>query len=121
MTAALAGNPALHLLALPVAGCTWRAVPGSWGWAPGMDDGGMGARPTIVLGRWASRRWRGISACVWSAEGAQHLSPAPWTADGHVERLAALPLPGWGPIQWRRHCRHASSYLVSHVTLCPRP
>jgi len=45
--------------------------------------------------------------------------PRPGTADGTVERLAALPLPGWGPIQWRGIAVTPSSYLVSHVTLVP--
>jgi hypothetical protein len=36
-----------------------------------------------------------------------------------VERLTALPLPGWGPVQWRGIAVTRSSYLVSHVTLVP--
>ena len=36
-----------------------------------------------------------------------------------VERLAALPLPGWGPVQWRGIAVTRSSYLVSHVRLVP--
>ncbi len=36
-----------------------------------------------------------------------------------VERLAALPLPGWGPVQWRGIAVTPSSYLVSRVTLVP--
>jgi len=36
-----------------------------------------------------------------------------------VERLTALPLPGWGPVQWRGIAVTRSSYLVSRVTLVP--
>jgi hypothetical protein len=36
-----------------------------------------------------------------------------------VERLTALPLPGWGPVQWRGIAETRSSYLVSRVTLVP--
>jgi hypothetical protein len=34
-----------------------------------------------------------------------------------VERLTVLPLPGWGPVQWRGIAVTRSAYLVSHVTL----
>ena len=34
-------------------------------------------------------------------------------------RLATLPLPGWGPMQWRGIAVTRSSYLVSRVTLVP--
>ena len=36
-----------------------------------------------------------------------------------VERLSALPLPGWGPVQWRVIAVTPSAYLVSRVTLVP--
>jgi hypothetical protein len=36
-----------------------------------------------------------------------------------VERLAALPLPGWGPLWWRGLAETPSSYLVCRVTLMP--
>jgi len=37
-----------------------------------------------------------------------------------VERLAALPLPGWGPVQWRGIAVTRAACLVSRVTLVPR-
>jgi hypothetical protein len=36
-----------------------------------------------------------------------------------VERLTALPLPGWGPLRWRGIAETRSAYLVSRVTLVP--
>ena len=36
-----------------------------------------------------------------------------------VERIAALPLPGRGPLLWRSIAETPSSYLVSRVTLVP--
>jgi hypothetical protein len=36
-----------------------------------------------------------------------------------VKRLAALPLPGWGPVQWRGIAVTRSAYVVSRVTLVP--
>src|SRR5262249_43943194 len=34
-------------------------------------------------------------------------------------RLTMLPLPGWGPVQWRAIASTRSAYLVSRVTLVP--
>ena len=36
-----------------------------------------------------------------------------------VEGLTILPLPGWGPVQWRGIAVTRSAYLVSRVTLVP--
>jgi hypothetical protein len=61
-----------------------------------------------------------IGLCLISQTVAQHLlvrALGPQIAT--VERLTALPLPGWGPVQWRGIAVTRSSYLVSRVTLVP--
>jgi hypothetical protein len=61
-----------------------------------------------------------IGLCLISQTVAQHLlvrALGPQMAT--VERLTALPLPGWGPVQWRGIAVTRSSYLVSRVTLVP--
>jgi hypothetical protein len=61
-----------------------------------------------------------MGLCLLSQTVAQHLlarALGPQLAT--VERLAALPLPGWGPLQWRGIAVTRSSYLVSRVTLVP--
>jgi membrane-bound metal-dependent hydrolase YbcI (DUF457 family) len=37
----------------------------------------------------------------------------------HVRRLAALPLPGSGPLQWRAIAVTDTTYLVSHIAIFP--
>jgi hypothetical protein len=37
----------------------------------------------------------------------------------HVQRLAALPLPGSGPLQWRAIAVTDTTYLVSRVSIVP--
>lgn len=61
-----------------------------------------------------------IGLCLGSQTVAQHLlARALGPQMATVERLTALPLPGWGPMQWRGIAVTPSSYLVSHVTLVP--
>ena len=61
-----------------------------------------------------------IGLCLVSQTVAQHLlASALGPQMATVERLAALPLPGWGPVQWRGIAVTRSSYLVSRVTLVP--
>jgi len=80
-----------------------------------------GVRLTIVLGRCGVAAVAGyIGLCLVSQIAAQHLlarTLGPQMAT--VERLAALPLPGWGPVQWQGIAVTRSSYLVSRVTLVP--
>jgi hypothetical protein len=90
------------------------------------------------LGAWYGRRWQGVGCtlilgccgvaamlgyiglCLVSQTVAQHLFARALgpqiTTD---ERLAILPLPGWGPMQWRGIAVTRSAYLVSRVTLVP--
>ena len=61
-----------------------------------------------------------IGLCLVSQTVAQHLfvrALGPQLAT--VERLTMLPLPGWGPVQWRGIAVTRSAYLVSRVTLVP--
>jgi hypothetical protein len=92
----------------------------------------------LGLGAWYGRRWQGVGCtlilgccgvaamlgyiglCLVSQTVAQHLFARALgpqiTTD---ERLAILPLPGWGPMQWRGIAVTRSAYLVSRVTLVP--
>ena len=61
-----------------------------------------------------------IGLCLVSHTVAQHLfarALGPQLAT--VERLNMLPLPGWGPVQWRGIAVTRAAYLVSRVTLVP--
>jgi hypothetical protein len=61
-----------------------------------------------------------IGLCFVSRAAAQHLlARALGPQRATVEHLTALPLPGWGPVQWRGIAVTRSSYLVSRVTLVP--
>jgi len=61
-----------------------------------------------------------IGLCLVSQTVAQHLlAHALGPQMATVERLAVLPLPGWGPVQWRGIAVTRSAYLVSRVTLVP--
>ena len=121
MTAALAGNPALHLLALQSGGVHLACGAGVVGLGAWYGRRWHGSAPTIVLGRWGVAAVAGyIGLCLVSQRVAQHLlARALGPQMATVERLAALPLPGWGPIQWRGIAVTPSSYLVSRVTLVP--
>jgi membrane-bound metal-dependent hydrolase YbcI (DUF457 family) len=121
MTGALARSPALRILALQSGGvhmAFFACVLGLGAWCGRRWEG---VRPTLVLG------WCGVAAvtgyiglCLVSQRVAQHLlvrALSPQRAT--VERLAALPLPGWGPVQWQGIAVTRSSYLASRVTLVP--
>jgi hypothetical protein len=61
-----------------------------------------------------------IGLCLVSQTVAQHLfarALGPQLAT--VERLTMLPLPGWGPVQWRGIAVTRAASLVSRVTLVP--
>ena len=75
----------------------------------------------MVLGRCGVAAVAGyIGLCLVSQTVAQHLlARALGPQMATVERLTALPLPGWGPVQWRGIAVTRSSYLVSRVTLVP--
>jgi membrane-bound metal-dependent hydrolase YbcI (DUF457 family) len=121
MTGALAGRPALQSLALQSGGMhvvffAWVLGLGAW---YGRRWHGVG--PTRVLGRCGVAAVAGyIGLCLVSQTIAQHLlARALGPQMATVERLAALPLPGWGPWQWRGIAVTHASYLVSRVTLVP--
>jgi membrane-bound metal-dependent hydrolase YbcI (DUF457 family) len=121
MTSALGRSPALQSLALQSGGvhlAFFACVMGLGAW---YGRRWRGQEPTIVLGYCGVVAVVGyIGLCLVSQTVAQHMfarSLGPQQAT--VERLAALPLPGWGPVQWRGIAVTPSSYLVSHVTLVP--
>jgi membrane-bound metal-dependent hydrolase YbcI (DUF457 family) len=121
MTSALARSPALQSLALQSGGvhvAFFACVMGLGAWY-GRRWHGRG--PTIVLGRCGIAAVVGyIGLCLVSHTVAQHLlARALGPQRVTVERLTALPLPGWGPVQWRGIAVTRSSYLVSRVTLVP--
>jgi hypothetical protein len=121
MALALAGNPALHLLALQSAGvhvAFFALVMGLGAW------GGRrwtSAGHTIVLGRWGVAAVAGyVGLCLVCQTVVQHrMARALGPQRATVERLAVLPLPGWGPLRWRAIAETPSAYLVSLVTLVP--
>jgi len=121
VTGALAGRPALQSLALQSGGvhvAFFACVMGLGAWG---GQRWQGAGPPRVLGRCGVAAVVGyMGLCLVSQTVAQHLlarALGPQLAT--VERLAALPLPGWGPLQWRGIAVTRSSYLVSRVTLVP--
>ena len=121
MTSALARSPALQILALQSGGvhlAFFACVLGLGAWC-GRRWHGVG--PTMVLGRSGVAAVVGyIGLCLVSQTVAQHLlARALGPQMATVERLSALPLPGWGPVQWRGIAVTSSSYLVSRVTLVP--
>jgi hypothetical protein len=121
MTSAFARSPDLQTLALQSGGAHvafFACVLGLGAWYGRRWEG---VRPTIVLGRCGVAAVAGyIGLCLASQMVAQHLlAQALGPQMASVERLTALPLPGWGPVQWRGIAVTPSSYLVSHVTLVP--
>jgi hypothetical protein len=61
-----------------------------------------------------------MGLCLVSHTVVQHLlASALGPQMAAVERVAALPLPGWGLLRWRGIAETRSSYLVSRVTLVP--
>jgi membrane-bound metal-dependent hydrolase YbcI (DUF457 family) len=121
MTGALARNPALQILALQSGGVHLAFFAGVLGLGAWCGRRWEGVRPTLVLGRCGVAAVMGyVGLCLVSQTVAQHLlvrALGPQLAT--VECLAALPLPGWGPMQWRVIAVTPSSYLVSRVTLVP--
>ena len=121
MASAFARSPALQVLALQSGGvhvAFFACVMGLGAWC---GQRWQGAGPTLVLGRCGVTAVMGyIGLCLVSQTVAQHLlAHALGPQMATVERLAALPLPGWGPVQWRGIAVTRSSYLVSHVRLVP--
>jgi membrane-bound metal-dependent hydrolase YbcI (DUF457 family) len=121
MASALTRSPALQMLALQSGGvhvAFSACVLGLGAWC---GRRWQGAGPTLVLGRCGVAAVMGyIGLCLVSQTVAQHLlASALGPQMATVERLAALPLPGWGPVQWRGIAVTRSSYLVSRVTLVP--
>jgi hypothetical protein len=121
MAFALARSPALQLLALQSGGVHMAFFAlvmalGAWCGRQWKDAG-----QTIVLGRCGVAAVAGyIGLCLVSHTVVQHLMASalgPQVAT--VKRLAALPLPGWGPLQWRGIAETPVSYLISRVTLVP--
>jgi hypothetical protein len=80
-----------------------------------------GERVTMLLGRCGVAAVLGyIGLCLVSQTVAQHLfARALGPQMATVERLTMLPLPGWGPMEWRGIAVTHSAYLVSRVTLVP--
>jgi hypothetical protein len=111
----------LHLLALQSGGVHVACFAGVLGLGAWYGRRWIGVRPTIVLGRWGVAAVAGyIGLCLISQTVAQHLlAQALGPQMTSVERLTALPLPGWGPVQWRGIAVTPSSYLASQVTLVP--
>jgi hypothetical protein len=121
MTSALVRNPALQSLALQSGGVHLAFFAGVMGLGAWYGRRWHGREPTIALGRGGVAAVAGyIGLCLVSQTVAQHMFARALGAQrATVERLTALPLPGWGPVQWRGIAVTHSSYLVSRVTLVP--
>jgi membrane-bound metal-dependent hydrolase YbcI (DUF457 family) len=121
MTSVLARSPALQSLAMQSGGVHLAFFAGVMGLGAWYGRRWHGSGPTIVLGRYGVAAVVGyIGLCLVSQTVAQHMFARALGAQrATVERLTALPLPGWGPVQWRGIAVTHSSYLVSRVTLVP--
>jgi membrane-bound metal-dependent hydrolase YbcI (DUF457 family) len=121
MTAAFARSPALQTLALQSGGVHLAFFAGVLGLGAWYGRRWHGERSTMLLGRCGVAAVLGyIGLCLVSQTVAQHLfARALGPQRATVERLTMLPLPGWGPVQWRGIAVTRSAYLVSHVTLVP--
>jgi membrane-bound metal-dependent hydrolase YbcI (DUF457 family) len=121
MTAAFTRSPALQLLALQSGGVHLAFFAGVLGLGTWYGRQWHGERVTMLLGRCGVAAVLGyIGLCLVSQTVAQYLftrALGPHMAT--VERLSMLPLPGWGPMQWRGIAVTRSAYLVSRVTLLP--
>ena len=61
-----------------------------------------------------------VALCVVTHAVAQHqMARTLGPQMAHVQRLAALPLPGGGPWQWRAIAVTDTTYLVSRVAIFP--
>jgi membrane-bound metal-dependent hydrolase YbcI (DUF457 family) len=121
MTAAFARSPALQTLALQSGGMHLAFFAGVLGLGAWYGRRWHGERWTRLLGRCGVAAVLGyIGLCLVSQTVAQHLvARALGPQRATVEGLTMLPLPGWGPVQWRGIAVTRSAYLVSHVTLVP--
>jgi hypothetical protein len=119
MTAAFTRSPALQLLALQSGGVHLAFFAGVLGLGAWYGQRWHGERSTMLLGRCGVAAVLGyIGLCLVSQTVAQHLfarALGPQLAT--VERLTMLPLPGWGPVQWRGIAVTRAAYLVSRVML----
>jgi membrane-bound metal-dependent hydrolase YbcI (DUF457 family) len=121
MASALARSPALQLLALQSAGVHVAFFAGVLGLGAWGGRWWQGARSTMFLGCCGVAAVMGyIGLCLVSQIVAQHLfARALGPQITTVEHLAVLPLPGWGPVQWRGIAVTRSAYLVGRITLVP--
>jgi hypothetical protein len=121
MTAAFARSPALQMLALQSGGVHLAFFAGVLGLGAWYGRRWHGERSTMLLGRCGVAAVLGyIGLCLVSQTVAQHLfARALGPQMATVERLTMLPLPGWGPMEWRGIAVTHSAYLVSRVTLVP--
>jgi LexA-binding, inner membrane-associated putative hydrolase len=121
MTAAFARSPALQTLALQSGGVHLAFFAGVLGLGAWYGRRWHGERLAMRLGRGGVAAVLGyIGLCLVSQTVAQHLfarALGPQLAT--VERLTMLPLPGWGPVQWRGIAVTRAAYLVSRVTFVP--
>src|SRR4029434_7592833 len=111
---------ALQLLALQSGGVHLAFFAGVLGLGTWYGRQWHGERVTMLLSRCGVAAVLGyIGLCLVNQTVAQHLfarALGPHMAT--VERLAVLPLPGWGPVQWRRSaatrsaCPHSQARRV---------
>jgi membrane-bound metal-dependent hydrolase YbcI (DUF457 family) len=75
----------------------------------------------VVLGRVGVGAVLGyVALCVVTHAVARHqMAHALGPQMAHVRRLAALPVPGGGPLQWRAIAVTDTAYLVSRVSILP--
>jgi len=121
MTATFIRSPALQRLALQSGGVHLALFAGALGLGAWYGRRWHGERLTMLLGRCGIAAVLGyIGLCLVSQTLAQHLlTRALGPQIASVERLTMLPLPGWGPVQWRGIAVTRSAYLISRVTLVP--
>ena len=121
MTSVFARSPALQVLALQSGGVHLAFFAGGLGLAAWYGRRWHGETSTMLLGRCGVAAVLGyIGLCLVSQTVAQHLFARALDPQlATVERLTMLPLPGWGPVQWRGIAVTHAAYLVSRVTLVP--
>ena len=121
MAAAFTRSPALQLLALQSGGVHMAFFAGVLGLGAWYGRRWHGEQSTRILGRCGVAAVLGyLGLCLVSQTAAQHLFARALDLQlATVERLTMLPLPGWGPVQWRGIAVTRAAYLVSRVTLVP--